>query len=60
MLRRRIRRQLAKRGEKEDKRGPEYDRLVAALALLPDLFHLAVKCLFDKKVPADHPGRYEP
>jgi uncharacterized membrane protein YkvA (DUF1232 family) len=55
-LRAKIRKQLDKKGNEPDKKGPEYDRLVAALALLPDLFHLAIKCMFDKSVPIANKG----
>jgi uncharacterized membrane protein YkvA (DUF1232 family) len=52
-LRRRIRGQLARRRAKSGRKNPTaYERLVGFLALLPDLFHLAVKLLFDRSVPA--------
>lgn len=53
-LRKRIRKQLDKRGESG--KGPAYDGLVEALALLPDLFHLAIKCVFDKSIPVENKG----
>ena len=54
-LRRKIRAQLAKRRAKRGRAEPSaYDRLVEYLALIPDLFHLAVKLLFDRTVP---PGK---
>ena len=55
-LRSKIRKQLDKKGSDPDKKGPEYDRLVESLAVLPDLFHLGVKCLFDKNVPIVNKG----
>jgi len=52
-LRRRIRGQLARRRAKSGRKDPTaYERLVGYLALVPDLFHLAVKLLFDRSVPA--------
>ena len=54
-LRTKIRQQLAKRCQDDDK-GPEYDKFVEALAILPDFFHLAIKCLFDKTIPVENKG----
>lgn len=53
-IRRKIRKQLDRRGE--SKKGPAYDKLVESLALLPDLFHLAIKCLFDRSIPVENKG----
>ena len=54
-LRAKIRKQLSKRSSDPDK-GPEYDKFVETLAVLPDLFHLAIKCLFDKTIPVENKG----
>lgn len=53
-LRGKIRKQLDERSESG--KGPEYDKLVETLAVLPDMFHLAVKCLFDKSIPIENKG----
>ncbi len=53
-IRRKIRKQLDRRGE--SKKGPAYDKLVESLALLPDLFHLAIRCLFDRSIPVENKG----
>lgn len=53
-LRAKIRKQLDNRGESG--KGPEYDKLVETLAILPDMFHLAVKCIFDKSIPIENKG----
>ncbi|MEM7314536.1 MAG: YkvA family protein [Planctomycetota bacterium] len=53
-LRVKIRKQLDNRGESG--KGPDYDRLVETLAILPDMFHLAVKCIFDKTIPIENKG----
>lgn len=55
-FRKKIRNQLNKR-KKENKRDKNiYDRLVDYLILLPDLFHLSFKLLFDKEVPSENKG----
>lgn len=54
-LRAKIRTQLAKRTSDSSK-GPEYDKFVETLAVLPDLFHLAIKCIFDKTIPVENKG----
>lgn len=53
-LRRKIRKQLERRTASH--KGPEYDAFVETLAVLPDLFHLAIKCLFDRKIPIENKG----
>lgn len=53
-LRRKIRKQLARRSASG--KGPEYDSFVEALAVLPDFFHLAIKCLFDRSIPVENKG----
>ena len=53
-LRGKIRKQLDERGESG--KGPAYDKLVETLAILPDMFHLAVKCIFDKSIPIENKG----
>jgi uncharacterized membrane protein YkvA (DUF1232 family) len=53
-LRGKIRKQLESRGESG--KGPEYDKLVETLAILPDMFHLAIKCIFDKSIPIENKG----
>ena len=50
-LRKKIKKQLKNRSSETKGKGAEYDKLVEALALLPDFFHLSVKLLFDKNVP---------
>jgi len=56
-LRRKIERQLNswKRKKRGKKRTP-YDVLVELLFLLPDLFHLGVKLLFNKNLPSKNKG----
>ena len=53
-LRAKIRKQLSDRTA--ESKGPEYDKFVETLAVLPDLFHLAIKCLFDKTIPVENKG----
>lgn len=53
-LRAKIRKQLDERTDSG--KGPEYDKLVETLAILPDMFHLAVKCVFDKSIPIENKG----
>ena len=55
-LRSKIRKQMAERSAGEDGKGPEYDKLVETLAILPDFFHLAIKCLFDRTIPVENKG----
>ncbi|MFT5121993.1 MAG: uncharacterized membrane protein YkvA (DUF1232 family) [Candidatus Omnitrophota bacterium] len=55
-LRKKIKKQLKNRSSETKGKGAEYDKLVEALALLPDFFHLSVKLLFDKNVPAENKG----
>ena len=43
-------------GHEESGKGATYDRLVAALYVLPDMFHLGVKCIFDKTIPIENKG----
>lgn len=54
-LRGKIRQQLSKK-KADSGKGPEYDRFVETLAVLPDFFHLAIKCLFDKALPFENKG----
>ena len=53
-LRSKIGKQLE--GQGESGKGATYDRLVAALYVLPDMFHLGVKCIFDKTIPIENKG----
>lgn len=55
-LRAKIRKQLSDRKAEQSGRGPEYDKFVETLAVLPDFFHLAIKCLFDKTIPVENKG----
>ena len=56
-LRKKIREQLDKRKETEqDEEQTPFGKLVELLALLPDMFHLGVKLLLDKNVPAENKG----
>lgn len=55
-LRKKIRKQLAKRKESGQETSSAWGMLVESLAMLPDLFHLAVKLLFDKEVPVENKG----
>lgn len=55
-LRAKIRKQLTKRGDGESGKGATYDKFVEMLAILPDFFHLAIKCLFDKTIPVENKG----
>ena len=54
-LRAKIRKQLSKRNG-ESSKGPAYDKFVETLAVLPDLFHLAIKCVWDKTIPTENKG----
>ena len=53
-LRAKIRKQLDERSDSG--KGPTYERLVELLAVLPDMFHLAIKCVFDKSIPIENKG----
>ena len=54
-LRRKVRTSLANRRAAASPDKPTaYERLVGSLALLPDLFHLVIKLLFDRSVSARH------
>ena len=53
-LRAKIRKQLENRTDSG--KGPDYEKLVELLAVLPDMFHLAVKCVFDRSIPIENKG----
>lgn len=56
-LRVKIREQLDSwQKKREGKKKTAYAKLVELLFALPDLFHLSVKLLFDKKVPPENKG----
>ncbi len=56
-LRRTIKRKLNfRKAKKGRKKKTVFGALAGLLALLPDLFHLAVRLLFDKSVPAVNKG----
>lgn len=56
-LRRTVKRQLnAWRKKKKGKKKTSLDVLIEMLFLLPDLFHLSVRLLLDKKVPTENKG----
>ena len=55
-LRKKINDQLNKRKNENEKDKNIYDKLVNYLFLLPDLFHLSFKLLFDKEVPIENKG----
>lgn len=56
-LRRKIREQVSSRSkQKGGKQKNAYEILVDYLILLPDLFHLAVKLIFDRRVPPENKG----
>jgi uncharacterized membrane protein YkvA (DUF1232 family) len=55
-LRHAVKRYLGCRRRRGRPAATAYDRLVDLLALLPDLFHLSVRLLFDKNVPSANKG----
>ncbi|NQT64948.1 MAG: DUF1232 domain-containing protein [FCB group bacterium] len=55
-LRKKIKKQLKKRKKETTGKKSFYDNLVDYLILLPDLFHLSFKLLFDKTVPSENKG----